>query len=64
MPRLIVGRLNVELVRILKSPAVLDRLAQDGAESAPGTPGEFAAFMKSEIGKWVKFVQTAQIRID
>jgi tripartite-type tricarboxylate transporter receptor subunit TctC len=63
-PRAIVDRLNVELVRILKSPAVLDRLAQDGAEPAPGTPEEFAAFMKSEIVKWAKVVQTAQIRID
>jgi len=63
-PRTIVERLNTELVRILKSPGVLERLAQDGADPAPTTPEEFAAFIKSEIAKWAKVVQAANIRID
>jgi tripartite-type tricarboxylate transporter receptor subunit TctC len=63
-PRAIVDRLNTELVRILKSPGVLERLAQDGADPAPTTPEEFAAFIKSEIAKWAKVVQAANIRID
>ena len=63
-PRAIVDRLNSEIVRILKSPAVLERLAQDGAEPAPTTPEEFAAFIKAEIAKWAKVVQAANIRID
>ena len=63
-PRAIVDRLNTEIVRILKSPAVLERLAQDGADPAPTTPEEFAAFMRTEIAKWAKVVQAAHIRID
>jgi len=63
-PRAIVDRLNAEIVRILKSPNVLERLAQDGALPAPTTPEEFAAFMKAEIAKWAKVVQAANIRID
>jgi tripartite-type tricarboxylate transporter receptor subunit TctC len=63
-PRAIVERLNAELVRILKSPAVLERLAQDGADPAPTTPEEFAAFMRTEVAKWAKVVQAAHIRID
>jgi tripartite-type tricarboxylate transporter receptor subunit TctC len=63
-PRAIVERLNVELVRILKTPGVQERLAQDGALPAPSTPEEFAAFIKSEIAKWAKVVQAANIRID
>ena len=43
-PRAIVDRLNGELVRILKTPAVQERFAQDGALPAPTTPEEFAAF--------------------
>jgi tripartite-type tricarboxylate transporter receptor subunit TctC len=63
-PRAIVDRLNTEIVRILKSPNVLERLAQDGADPAPTTPEEFAAFIKAEIAKWAKVVQAANIRID
>ena len=63
-PRAVVDRLNAEIVRILKSPNVLERLAQDGALPAPTTPEEFAAFMKAEIAKWAKVVQAANIRID
>lgn len=63
-PRAVVDRLNAEIVRILKSPNVLERLAQDGALPAPTTPEEFAAFIKAEIVKWAKVVQAANIRID
>ena len=63
-PRAIVERLNTEIVRILKSPQVQERLAQDGALPWPTTPDEFAAFIKSEIAKWAKVVQAANIRID
>ena len=63
-PRAVVDRLNAEIVRILKSPNVLERLAQDGALPAPTTPEEFAAFIKAEIAKWGKVVQAANIRID
>lgn len=63
-PRAIVERLNTEIVRILKSPQVQERLAQDGALPWPTTPEEFAAFIKAEIAKWAKVVQAANIRID
>lgn len=63
-PRAIVDRLNGELVRIMKTPNLLERLAGDGAEPVPTTPEEFAAFIKAEIAKWAKVVQAANIRID
>ena len=63
-PRAIVERLNTELVRLLKTSAVQERFAQDGALPAPTTPDEFAAFMKIEIAKWAKVVQAANIQVD
>ncbi len=63
-PRAIVDRLNAEIVRILKSPGVRERFAQDGALPTPTTPEEFAGFIKSEIAKWAKVVQAARIHID
>jgi tripartite-type tricarboxylate transporter receptor subunit TctC len=63
-PRAVVERLNAELVRIHKTPNILERLEQDGAEPAPTTPEEFGGFIKAEIAKWAKVVQSAHIRID
>jgi tripartite-type tricarboxylate transporter receptor subunit TctC len=63
-PPLIIERLNAELVRILRSPEVQDRLVADGATAAPGTPEAFGAFIKAEIAKWAKVVESAAIRIE
>jgi tripartite-type tricarboxylate transporter receptor subunit TctC len=63
-PRPIVERLNTELARILKTPAVLERLAQDGAVGVPTTPEEFSAFIKLEMAKWAQVVKAANIRIE
>ncbi len=63
-PRPIVDRLNVELVRILRTPAVQERLVADGAAAAPSTPEAFGALIKAEIAKWLKVVKSASIRIE
>jgi len=63
-PRTIVDRLNMELVRILKSPSVQERFTQDGAVAVPTTPDEFGAFIRAEIAKWAKVVKAANIHID
>jgi tripartite-type tricarboxylate transporter receptor subunit TctC len=63
-PRAIVMRLNTELVRILRTPNVLDRLAADGPVPMGGTPEEYGAFIKAEQVKWGKIVREAGIRIE
>ena len=63
-PRAIVDRLNAELVRILKSPSVIERLEPDGAIPVPTTPEDFSIFIKSEMAKWAKVVKAANIRIE
>ena len=63
-PRGIVDRLNSELVRILRTTNVRERLVSDGAAPVPTTPEEFGAFIGSEAVKWAKVVKAANIRID
>jgi tripartite-type tricarboxylate transporter receptor subunit TctC len=60
----IVTRLNAELVRLLREPAVRERLLQIGAEPQPGTPAEYAAMMRAEIAKWAAVVRQAKIRME
>jgi tripartite-type tricarboxylate transporter receptor subunit TctC len=63
-PRAIVDKLNVEIVKIMHMPAVVDRLSPDGTLAIGGTPDEFAAFIKSEQAKWSKVVREANITIN
>ena len=53
-PREIIIKLNGEIVRILKSPEMLERLANDGAEVIASTPEEFANYIKREVVKWTR----------
>ena len=63
-PHAIVDRLNTELTRILRTPLVRERLAQDGAVPVPSTPEEFSALIKLEMAKWAQVVKAANIRIE
>jgi tripartite-type tricarboxylate transporter receptor subunit TctC len=58
-PRPIVERLNRELVAVMNSPDMKDRLAKQGTEVRTSTPEEFSAYIKSEIAKWGDVIRKA-----
>ncbi len=60
----IVERLNAAVVRIVKDPAMSKYLSDQGAEPWTTTPGEYAAYIKSEVAKWAKAVKDSGARID
>ena len=61
VPREIIARLNREIVAILDKPEVRDALLSEGGDITPGTPEEFAVFLKSEAQKWAKVIKQAGI---
>ena len=63
-PRAIVERLNSEIVKILRAPNTMERLAADGSLVIGNTPEEYAAFLKAEHAKWSKVVREANIRVE
>jgi tripartite-type tricarboxylate transporter receptor subunit TctC len=62
--RVIVGKLNAEINRILKLPEFIERLAKVGAETAGGTPEEFQAYLAAETEKWARVAKAANIRAE
>lgn len=58
-PQPIVSRLHDDIVKALRDPAVSKRLDGLGFEIVGTTPGQFAAFIKSEINKWEKVVKAS-----
>ena len=63
-PQAIVVKLHAEIVRIIRAPNVLERLAGDGAIPVGSTPEQFAAYIRAEQVKWSKVIREANIRID
>jgi len=63
-PAALIVKLNREIVEILQSPAMQATLRAQGAEPAPGTPEEFAAYIQSETVKLKKVIEVAGIRAD
>jgi tripartite-type tricarboxylate transporter receptor subunit TctC len=61
-PKNVLARLNSEAVRALRSPDVAGKLSSQGAEPAPGSPEEFATFIRGEIEKWAKVVKAAGMK--
>ena len=62
VPARIVERLHAEAMTALHSREMKERLAVDGAEPLGSTPAEFAAFIRREIDKWGRVVESAKIQ--
>jgi tripartite-type tricarboxylate transporter receptor subunit TctC len=55
-------RINSQIVKIVKSPEMQKRLADQGARLVGSTPAQTAAFMKAESDKWGKVIKEANIK--
>ena len=60
----LVKRLNAVLDNVLTRPAVREQFARLGAEPRPGSPAEYAEFIRSEIAKTARIVREAKISLD
>jgi tripartite-type tricarboxylate transporter receptor subunit TctC len=52
MPKAVVEKLNKEIVRIMSSPQIQERLARDEIVTEPLNPEQFAKFVTEENAKW------------
>jgi tripartite-type tricarboxylate transporter receptor subunit TctC len=58
-PPEIIARLNGAIVAALADPGVQERIRVLGAIPMPGTPEEFARFIRSEYEKWAEVVRAS-----
>ncbi|WP_151635944.1 Bug family tripartite tricarboxylate transporter substrate binding protein [Noviherbaspirillum aerium] len=61
-PADIVQRMNSEVQKILKDPAVKSRFASLGAEPQPMESAQFNAFIKTEVGSFAALVKASNIK--
>ena len=63
-PPAVVAKLNAEVVRILKLPDVIEKLAIAGVEIQTSTPKEWGDFVKAELAKWGRVVKDAGVKVE
>lgn len=61
-PASVVDRLNAEIAKVIAKPEISGAWAKQGAEPMTMSPSAFGAFMKGDIEKWAKVIQTAGIK--
>jgi tripartite-type tricarboxylate transporter receptor subunit TctC len=62
LPRPIVERINAEATKALKQKDTGEQLQNDGVDPAGGTPAQFGAQIKKEIGIWRKVATDAGVK--
>ena len=63
-PRAIVTRLNAETIKALGAVEIKSVIATQGSEAMPGTPEQFAEYIRSEIARIAKIAKSSGIKAE
>ena len=61
VPEPIIAHVYQAMVKVLKDPGAVRRLADDGLVAVASTPKDFTAFIHSEIKEWNKLIQEMKL---
>ena len=64
VPRVIVDKVNADVVRALATPEVKTRLGELGVDTITSTPEQFGQFMVSEAARWGKLIKETNMRVE
>src|SRR5258706_10362700 len=64
LPPAITAKLNSEILAVMRTPEVQQRLLTEGARFTALTPSQFSAFVAAETAKWGKLIREIGIRAD
>ena len=60
----IVARLNAEVIKILDLPDMKARFAEQGLETAGGTPAQLDQWIRAELERWGKVIREQKITLE
>ncbi|MGC1173458.1 Bug family tripartite tricarboxylate transporter substrate binding protein [Polaromonas sp.] len=64
VPKPIIDRLHAEIMKILQTTEMQDRLKSLGMQPSSRTPDQVAAFQKAEVEKWAQVIKAAGIKLE
>ncbi len=63
-PREVIAKINSDVIRVVSSPELNERLKAEGSDPVGNTPEQYAAFLRDEIAKWAKVIKFASVKAD
>jgi len=63
-PRDVIAKINADVLRIVSSPELKERLKAEGSDPVGSTPGQYAAFLRAEVAKWAKVIKFAGVKAE
>jgi tripartite-type tricarboxylate transporter receptor subunit TctC len=63
-PPPVISTWNAYIVKALRSPDVAERIAREGADIIASSPGQFGAFLRTEIAKWAKVIRDNGLKVE
>ncbi len=63
-PAVVIERLSAELMKAVRSEAVVRRLAEIGVETAPASSAEFTRHVQAQAAMWGEVIRKAGIRLE
>jgi len=61
-PKEIVAKLNADVLKVIRSPELVDKLRAEGSDPVGNTIDQYGAFLREEIAKWAKVIKLANIK--
>jgi tripartite-type tricarboxylate transporter receptor subunit TctC len=59
----VINKLHAEIVKAIKSPDVIKRFADEGADAIGSTPEQFEQFIAAEVSRWRKAIKDAGVQV-
>jgi tripartite-type tricarboxylate transporter receptor subunit TctC len=63
-PREVIARVNREIVRIMQTPELKERFAQQGIDPETSTPEQFGKLIAEEYARWTKVIRASGIKME
>ena len=64
VPAPILDQVSRDIVGVLRTPSIKERLTADGADVVGNSPQEFAKFVDSELEKWAAVVKSSGLKVE
>ena len=61
-PRNVINKINADLIKVIKSPDLVEKLKNEGSDPVGSTVEQYSGFLRDEIAKWNKVIKFAGVK--
>ncbi len=61
-PKDIISKINADVLKVVRSPELVERLKAEGSDPVGNSPEQYAAFLREEIAKWSRVIKLAGVK--